>query len=92
MNKGRRNELAQLKRKKRLRYHYVNGLDIYVTKNGRYIHKPKLTDLDKNVGTVYKSTGKPCSCAMCSPGKIGEKEKYKSMKKTTRKYLLDDEK
>jgi len=24
-----------------------------------------------------KTTGKPCSCAMCSPSKIGEKAKYK---------------
>ena len=25
----------------------------------------------------YKTTGKPCSCAGCSPGKIDEKAKYK---------------
>jgi hypothetical protein len=25
----------------------------------------------------YKTTGKPCSCAMCSPGKVEEKPKYR---------------
>jgi len=25
----------------------------------------------------YKSTGKPCSCPNCSPGKIEEKAKYR---------------
>lgn len=61
MNKGRRNELAKLKRKKRLR-HYV--LDI------------KISDIPDKSMTILKSTGKPCSCPMCSPGKIEEKAKY----------------
>ncbi len=26
---------------------------------------------------AYKTTGKPCSCAMCSPGKVEEKAKYR---------------
>jgi hypothetical protein len=26
---------------------------------------------------VYKTTGNPCSCPMCSPGKVEEKAKYK---------------
>jgi hypothetical protein len=77
MNKGRRNELAQLKKKKRLR-HLVNNLDVYITKDGRYIHKPKVTDIPKTEYNVYKSTGKPCSCPMCSPGKIQDKAKYKN--------------
>lgn len=25
----------------------------------------------------YRTTGQPCSCRMCSPGKQGEKNKYK---------------
>jgi len=25
----------------------------------------------------YKTTGKPCSCAMCSPGRVEEKAKYR---------------
>lgn len=25
----------------------------------------------------YRTTGKPCSCAGCSPGKVGEKPKHK---------------
>lgn len=75
MNKGRRNELAQLKRRKRL-HHLVNGIDVYITKDGDKINKPRVTDLPKNYQTVYKSTGKPCSCAMCSPGKVEPKAKY----------------
>ena len=76
MNKGRRIEIGNLKWKKRL-HNYVNGLDIYVTKNGARIYSPKVTDIPKNCFTVLKSTGKPCSCPMCSPGKIEEKSKYK---------------
>ena len=26
---------------------------------------------------AYKTTGKPCSCAICSPGKVEEKAKYR---------------
>lgn len=26
---------------------------------------------------VYKTTGTPCSCPMCSPGKLEEKAKYR---------------
>lgn len=29
----------------------------------------------------YKTTGKPCSCALCSPGKVEEKAKYRMIKK-----------
>lgn len=25
----------------------------------------------------YKTTGKPCSCVLCSPGKVEEKAKYR---------------
>ena len=26
---------------------------------------------------AYKTTGKPCSCHLCSPGKVEEKAKYR---------------
>lgn len=26
---------------------------------------------------IFKSTGTPCSCSICSPGKIEEKAKYR---------------
>ena len=29
---------------------------------------------------AFKTTGKPCSCFMCSPGKLEEKAKYKVSK------------
>lgn len=29
---------------------------------------------------VLKSTGKPCSCEMCSPGKVEDKAKYQISK------------
>ena len=34
-------------------------------------------DLRDRTINVLKSTGTPCSCAMCSPGKVEEKEKYR---------------
>jgi ribosomal protein L34 len=77
MNKGRRNELAKLKRKKRIGY-LVRGLWRYTTKDGRHIYQPKVSDIPDDEQTVLKSTGKPCSCVMCSPCKLGvEKDKYR---------------
>jgi hypothetical protein len=76
MNKARRNELANLKRKKRLK-NYFHGLWRYTTKDGTHIYNPKWSDIPKDEQTVFKSTGKPCSCPMCSPGKIEEKAKYR---------------
>lgn len=75
MNKGRRNELAQLKRRKRLR-HLINGIYWHRNEDGQWVKNPKLTDIPKNQHTVFKSTGTPCSCDMCSPGKVEPKAKY----------------
>lgn len=76
MNKGRRNEIAKLKRKKRLQW-FCSSLDVYITRDGRRIRNPKPSDIPHNEQTVFKSTGKPCSCAMCSPQKVEEKAKYR---------------
>lgn len=35
---------------------------------------------------IYKTTGKPCSCAMCSPGKVEEKAKYRLNKFNSKIY------
>lgn len=57
-NKGRRNELTQLKFKKRL----------------------DQLGLKKEDGNLfcYKSTGKPCSCYMCSYRKFDRNIKHKN--------------
>lgn len=68
MDKGRRNEIAALKRKKRLKV-WLRGVHRYKTRIGKVIMNPKLTDIPKTEHTVLKSTGKPCSCSICSPNK-----------------------
>lgn len=32
-----------------------------------------------NIDYSYKTTNKPCSCALCSPGKVEDKAKYRYM-------------
>jgi len=59
MDKGERNRIKQLKFKKRL-------ADLYRGNDWD-------DALDNN--HCYKTTGKPCSCEMCSPS--GTKKKYK---------------
>lgn len=39
----------------------------------------------------YRTTGKPCSCYMCSPGKLGEKDKYKEKHKKNIKFEWNEE-
>lgn len=58
MNKGRRNELRDLKWKRRLKN---LGLKRQSAKD--FI--------------CYRDQGKPCSCALCSPGRVQEKTKYR---------------
>lgn len=67
MDKGRRNELRQLKYRNRVQ-NIIHGIDIYVTRSGRQIYKPKLIDVIEDRGFLcYKEQGKPCSCAVCQP-------------------------
>jgi len=72
MNKGRRNELVNLKHKKRLK-NLSRGNDWDETVRGSHI---------------YKTTGKPCSCWMCSPKE--EKPKYKAMKHDIKVLTIDE--
>lgn len=67
MNKQIRKEIGQKKYKKRL---VNNGITELV--------KQKILDRGAQYNFyAYKTTGKPCSCANCSPAKIEEKAKYR---------------
>lgn len=66
MNKGRRQELKQLKYLKRIK-RFVAGNHCYVNREGNYIYQPKAVDVVKDRGQlIYKTTSTPCSCWMCS--------------------------
>lgn len=66
MNKQRRNELTQLKYKKRIR-RFVLSCHLYVNRDGEYIYEPKTCDVINDLGQlVYKTSSTPCSCFMCS--------------------------
>jgi len=60
MNKGRREEIAQLKKKKRIKQQFSP-----LILDGRHLN-------------VYKTTGKPCSCYLCSGEKYNRKRKHKN--------------
>jgi len=62
MNKEERNRRKKLLYKRRLK---LNGL----CENDEFRGIP----INHN---AYRTTGKPCSCASCSPGKVEEKAKY----------------
>jgi NAD(P)H-nitrite reductase large subunit len=78
MNKGRRTELANLKKKSRLKI-WINDLYWFRNKEGELIQNPKITDIDSRHINVFKSTGKPCSCTMCSPKKYNRTIKHKNI-------------
>lgn len=63
MNKGERNRIKKQLYKKRLK---LNGISENDTFRGIYLNR-----------NAYRTTGKPCSCISCSPGKIEEKAKYR---------------
>tara|TARA_R110000851_G_scaffold274975_1_gene427540 strand:- start:943 stop:1089 length:147 start_codon:yes stop_codon:yes gene_type:complete len=42
---------------------------------------------NKNINvTCFKTTGTPCSCVGCSPGKVEEKAKYRNNKFDQNEY------
>lgn len=66
MNKKRRQELTELKYKKRIR-RFIASCTLYVNRNGEYIYSPKTQDvIDDRGQLVYKTSATPCSCFMCS--------------------------
>ena len=86
MDKKRRNELTQLKYKKRIRI-FVANIDIYICRDGRQIRNPRTIDIIKDGGQrVYKSTSTPCSCYMCS----GEYKYRRHDKKKEDRRLLQE--
>lgn len=71
MNKQERKLKGQAKFKKRLKNH---GITSEISKEGYSSPQKGSRNINFN---CYRTTGKPCSCSMCSPGKIEEKAKYK---------------
>lgn len=66
MNKQRRNELTQLKYKKRIQ-RFAATCNLYVSSQGEYIYNPKTVDIISDGGQhMYKTTSTPCSCWSCS--------------------------
>jgi hypothetical protein len=70
MNKQERKLKGQAKFKKRLKNY---GIIQDIFDNG-WGNNPRNKLINFN---CYRTTGKPCSCIMCSPGKIEEKAKYR---------------
>jgi hypothetical protein len=68
MNKLERRLKQEAKYKKRLKNHGITT-EIINNITRRTGKKPNFY--------CYKTTGNPCSCANCSPGKIQEKAKYR---------------
>lgn len=79
MNKHERILKGQAKFKKRLKNY---GITQEIFKDGWGINsRNKLINFN-----CYRTTGTPCSCAGCSPGKIEEKAKYRLNKFDKNKY------
>lgn len=56
---------------------------------GLFKYKKRLKNLGiKGNNYSYKTTGTPCSCAMCSPGKVEQKAKYRLRKDDIRYNTL----
>ncbi len=70
MNKQERKLKGQAKFKKRLKNY---GIDELIFKDG-WGNTKRGVKVNFN---CYRTTGKPCSCASCSPGKVEEKAKYR---------------
>jgi len=66
MNKGRRNELTQLKYLKRVK-RYVSSCSLWVLSSGEYLYDPKTIDIIKDKALLgFKSSSVLCSCWSCS--------------------------
>lgn len=74
MNKQERKLKGQAKFKKRLKNY---GITDKILENGWGNVKNSNSKTNFN---CYRTTGKPCSCDGCSPGKREEKAKYKNNK------------
>lgn len=63
--------MNKLKRKKKGYFKYIKRLKNFRLSGGIHTY-------------IYKTTGTPCSCIICSPGKYEEKAKYR--KKLSKEY------
>jgi hypothetical protein len=79
-NKGSRALKQKSVFKKRLKNHGISDL---MLEQGFTFLESKAKNTNFN---CYRSTGKPCSCASCSPGKVEEKAKYRLNKFKKFKY------
>jgi hypothetical protein len=70
MNKEERKQKGHTKFLKRLKNY---GIDELIFKDG-WGNTKRGVKVNFN---CYRTTGKPCSCAGCSPGKVEEKAKYR---------------
>jgi NADPH-dependent curcumin reductase CurA len=95
-NKGRRQELTQLKYKNRLRY-WANiwRNSTHITQDGTEIFSPTVQDLiDDNAFSHLKTQAMMCSCGICSYLKYERKdfklESYKLIKEGLENYFIQD--
>lgn len=66
MNKQERRTKQFHKYKKRLARRVAN-MDWYITRDGEWMHKPKVVDVIKDNGYFeFKNSSVLCSCSMCS--------------------------
>ena len=87
-NKGWRAQQRKLHYVRRLKYYSNDGFWFighpFITINGQTTEHPTWKVLKlKAWNHVYRTTGKPCGCWMCSPNKY----KRKNFKKETRMFI-----
>lgn len=70
-NKGERNRKQKNVFKKRLKNRGINTIDGAIWLSGHEYFK---TNFQHN---SLRTTGTPCSCPLCSPGKVEDKAKYR---------------
>lgn len=86
MNKGRRNELTQLKYKKRIK-RWTANCGIFVDQDGQYNYNPSSDYFIKNnLYTEFKNSSVLCSCWMCS----GEWKYKRHLKKQEDMRLIQE--
>ncbi len=88
MNKDRRQEIKQLKYKKRIQ-RFAASAGRYHNRKGEVIYNPKTIDVLADNGQLhYKTTSTPCSCPMCQdPDRNYHRAK---VKETSGKELSED--
>ena len=79
-NRGWRKHKEKAKYIRRVKYWMLNDLYIF-DNNGNKIEHPNITQcLESKWSKIYKNTGTPCSCDMCSYGKYNRLEAKKEFR------------